>query len=69
VSSFDYLQIYKYQDTQLQRRLPAVPGGRKTSHPTSTAEHRLRVFENRVPRMMCGPKREEVTGDWRRLHN
>ena len=27
------------------------------------------MFENRVPRMSCGPKREEVTGDWRRLHN
>jgi hypothetical protein len=49
--------------------LPAVPGGCETSHPTSTAKHRLRMFENRVPRMMCGPKREEVTEDWRRLHN
>jgi hypothetical protein len=27
------------------------------------------VFENRVLRRMFGPKREEVTGDWRRLHN
>jgi hypothetical protein len=32
-------------------------------------EHRLRVFENRVLRKMCGPKRDEVTGEWRRLHN
>jgi hypothetical protein len=32
-------------------------------------EHRLRVFENRVLRRICGPKREEVTGEWRRLHN
>jgi hypothetical protein len=32
-------------------------------------EHRLRVFENRVMRMMLGPKREDVRGDWRRLHN
>ena len=48
---------------------PAVPVGCETSHPTSTAEHKLRVFENRVPRMMCGPKREEVTGNWRGLHN
>jgi hypothetical protein len=34
-----------------------------------TDEHRLRVFENRVLRGIFGPKREEVTGGWRRLHN
>jgi hypothetical protein len=28
----------------------------------------LRVFENRVPRRIFGPKREEVTGGWRKLH-
>jgi hypothetical protein len=32
-------------------------------------EHRLRVFENRVLRRVFGPKREEVAGGWRRLHN
>jgi hypothetical protein len=32
-------------------------------------EHRLRVFENRVPRRIIGPKRDEVTGGWRKLHN
>jgi len=31
-------------------------------------EHRLRVFENRVLRRIFGPKRDEVTGEWRRLH-
>jgi hypothetical protein len=31
-------------------------------------EHRLRVFENRVLSLF-GPKREEVAGGWRRLHN
>jgi hypothetical protein len=30
---------------------------------------RLRVFENRVLRRLLGPKRDEVTGDWRKLHN
>jgi hypothetical protein len=30
--------------------------------------HRLRVFENRVLRRIFGPKREEITGEWRRLH-
>jgi hypothetical protein len=32
-------------------------------------EHRLRVFENRVLRRIFSPKRDEVTEDWRILHN
>jgi hypothetical protein len=32
-------------------------------------EHRLRVFENRVLRRVFGPKWDEVTGEWRKLHN
>jgi len=32
-------------------------------------ECRLRVFENRVLRRIFGPKRDEVTGEWRKLHN
>jgi hypothetical protein len=32
-------------------------------------EHVLRVFENRALRRMFRPKRDEVTGDWRKLHN
>ena len=32
-------------------------------------ECRLRVFENRVLRRVFGPKRDEVTGKWRKLHN
>jgi hypothetical protein len=32
-------------------------------------EHRLRVFENRVLRRIFGPKRDEATGEWRKLHN
>jgi hypothetical protein len=31
-------------------------------------ERRLRVFENRVLRRICGPKRDEVTGEWRKFH-
>jgi hypothetical protein len=34
---------------------------------TLREEHRLRVFENRVLRRIFGPKREEVTGEWRKL--
>jgi hypothetical protein len=36
---------------------------------TLREEHRLRVFENRVLRRIFGPKRDEVIGDWRKLHN
>jgi len=32
-------------------------------------ERRLSVFENRVLRRIFGPKRDEVTGEWRKLHN
>jgi hypothetical protein len=36
---------------------------------TLREEHRVRAFENRVLRRMFGPKRDEVTGEWRKLHN
>jgi hypothetical protein len=32
-------------------------------------EHRLRVFQNRMLMRISGPKRDEVTGGWRKLHN
>jgi hypothetical protein len=32
-------------------------------------EHRLRMFENRVLKRIFGPKRDEVTGQWRKLNN
>jgi hypothetical protein len=32
-------------------------------------EHKLRVFESRVLRRIFGPKRDEVTGEWKKLHN
>jgi hypothetical protein len=34
---------------------------------TLREEHRLRVFENRVLRRIFGPKRDEVTGGWRKF--
>jgi hypothetical protein len=43
--------------------------GCKTRSLTLREEQRLRVFENRVLRRIFGPKRNEVTGEWRRLHN
>jgi hypothetical protein len=36
---------------------------------TLRVEHRLRVFENRVLRRIFGPKRDEVTEEWRKLRN
>jgi hypothetical protein len=36
---------------------------------TLKEEHRLRVFENRVLRRIFGLKRDEVMGEWRKLHN
>jgi hypothetical protein len=36
---------------------------------TLREEHRLRVFENRLLRRIFGPKGDEMTGGWRRLHN
>ena len=36
---------------------------------TLREERRLRVFESRVLRTIFGPKRDEVTGEWRKLHN
>jgi hypothetical protein len=49
--------------------LPVVLYGCETWYLTLREEHRLRVFENRVLRRISGPKRDEVTGEWRRLHN
>jgi hypothetical protein len=36
---------------------------------TVREEHKLRVFENRVLRRIFGPKRDGVTGGWRKLHS
>ena len=46
------------------------PAGPTTNRPLKLREeHRLRVFENRVLRKVFGPKRDEVTGEWKKLHN
>jgi len=36
---------------------------------TLREESRLRVFENRLLRRLFGPKRDEITREWRKLHN
>jgi hypothetical protein len=49
--------------------LPVVLYGCETWSLTLREEHRLRVFENKVLGRIFGPKRDEVTGEWRKLHN
>jgi hypothetical protein len=49
--------------------LPVVLYGCETWSLTLREQHRLRMYENRVLRRIFGPKREEVAGGWRRLHN
>ena len=49
--------------------LPVVLYGCETWSLTMREEHRLRVFENRVLRRVFGPKRDEVTAEWRKFHN
>jgi hypothetical protein len=49
--------------------LPVVLYGFETWSLTLREECRLRVFENRVLRRIFGPKREEGTGEWRKLYN
>jgi hypothetical protein len=42
-------------------------GGVQPGH-SLREEHRLRVFEKRLLRKVCEPKRDEITGDWKRVH-
>jgi hypothetical protein len=49
--------------------LPVDFYGCKNWSLTLREERRLKVFENRVLRRVFGPKRDEVTGEWRKLHN
>jgi hypothetical protein len=48
--------------------LPVVLYGCETWSLTLREERRLREFENRVLMRIFGPKRDEVTGEWRKLH-
>ena len=59
------LKIKIYRTTTL----PVVLYGCETWSLTLREERRLRVFENKVLRRIFGPRKDEVTRDWRRLHN
>jgi hypothetical protein len=63
ISSFHCIKIYR---TVI---LPVVLYGCETLSLRLREERRLKVFENRVLRRLFGPKRDEVTGEWRKLHN
>jgi len=61
----------KYINSKMYRTiiLPVVLYGCETRSFTLREERRLRVFENGVLRNVCGLERDEVTGEWRKLHN
>ncbi|KAJ4434214.1 hypothetical protein ANN_22762 [Periplaneta americana] len=64
---------YRFQRSDIrtitQVILPVVLYGCETWTLTLREEQRLRVFENKVLRKIFGAKRDEVTGEWRKLHN
>ena len=63
--------LFKNLRTKIYRTiiLPDVLYGCETWSLTLMEERRLKMFENRVLRRIFGPKRKEVTGEWRKLHN
>ena len=61
--------MYIYIYTHTHTILPVVLYVCETWSRTLREERRLRVFENRVLRRVFGSKRDEVTGEWRKLHN
>jgi len=64
--------IQKFKDQDILYRtiiLSVVLYECETWSPTLREERKLRVFENMVLRRIFGPRRDEVTGEWRRLHN
>ena len=70
LSSVIQVAVQKFKNQDIQNYNSAlVLYGCETWSLTLREEHRLRVFENRVFRRVFGPKRDEVTGEWRKLHN
>ena len=54
---------------RIHRILPVVLYGCETRSLKLREERKLRVFESMVLRRIFGPRRDEVTGEWRRMHN
>jgi hypothetical protein len=63
--------LSKYVKVRIHKTiiLSVVLYGRETWSLTVREEHKLRVFENRVLRRIFEPKRDRMTGGWRKLHN
>jgi hypothetical protein len=63
--------LYKNIKIKIHRTviLPFILYGCETWSLTLREKSRLRVFENRVLRNIFGSKRDEVRGEWKRLHN
>jgi len=61
----------KNLETKIYRNIifPAVLYGCETWSLTLREERRLRVYKNRVLKRIFGPRTDEVTGEWRKLHN
>jgi len=81
-SLFEYLHIMHESNVDITHKqvrtfnmlyriiiLPVVLYGCETWSLTFREERKLRVFENMVLRRIFGPRSDEVTGKWRRLHN
>jgi hypothetical protein len=66
-----FLLLFKNINIRIYKTiiLPVVLYGCETWSLTLREEHRLRVFENRVLGRIFAPKRDEVMGGWRKLHN
>jgi hypothetical protein len=64
-----YIVPFSYMKMGKLRRIKGAGHGCETWSLKLREKHRLRVFENRVLRRIFGPKRGDVTGDWRKLHN
>jgi len=69
--SYEYMFLSKNLKIKIYRTiiLPVVFYGCETWQLTLREERKLRVFENMVLRRIFGPRRDDVTGEWRRLHN
>ena len=69
--SFLFILLFTILKIKVYRTIifPVVLYGCETWSLILREEHRLRVCENRVLRSIFGPKRDEVTGEWRKLHN
>ena len=68
---YTYLTIPPIADIKIYRTIimAVVLYGCETWSLTMREERRLWVFENRVLRRIFGPKRDKITGEWRKLHN